>query len=263
MTRHLPPSDLSLLINMENFQTLQTNDSSLSFDNDDNSIQLVSMASSTSVYASSQDTITSLLSLRKRDEDEQKEDKKDKLIINNPLCWAAARGDLISVRALAFDMDSNDKETTDENHHYYNMTPLVFALINEKDNVFRYLLVEGADPNVTFTKDKITTLIYSARNRVCIVPGRKYDQRKADYFDHVTECLLIHQVNVNAKDANGYTALMWVFLAYNPLVSPDNAKRYIKLLEDYGADRKIRNKKTGESSVDIATRLGLVHLFDL
>lgn len=243
----------------------EPNDSSFS-SSGDYSLRTTSVPLSSPVNATSHDTITALLSLkRKRNEEEEEVANEDKkVIINNPLCRAAAKGDLNSVSALIFNMDLNDRETTDENHPYCNMTALVFALVSGKDNVVSYLLTNGADPNVTFTKAKITPLIYAARNRVYVKEESwEFNQDKADYFDHVTKCLLIHQVNVNAKDANGYTALMWVFLAYNPLVSADNAKRYIKLLEDYGADRRIRNKKTGESSVDIATRLKLLDLFDL
>jgi ankyrin repeat protein len=108
----------------------------------------------------------------------------------------------------------------------YKLTPLMLASYEGREEVVRFLLDAGANPNL-LNNDRGTALMNAAFSGNATVVG----------------LLLAKGVNVNIQTSNGFTALMFA--------TEQKATAAVKLLLDAGADISLHNSE-GKTALDIA-----------
>jgi ankyrin repeat protein len=179
-----------------------------------------------------------------------------------PLHYATLHGDPLFVRLLLeYKAYPNAKD-------YEGRTPLHIATWYGHDSVTLALLEYGADPTVTDDMGRTPFInLHAEFLRVLDAMTRSMNPDKRDekgrtilhnlavFCDYylVEHILLSRDVDVNAKDNDGNTAL---HLAVASEIASDEAcLRTAEVLLEHGADPKIKNNK-GKTPIDLARREG-------
>lgn len=177
------------------------------------------------------------------------------ILYSEPICQAAYENDLDKVQKLV----KADPKVVNVKDSFGGDTPLICACRRNNNKVVHHLLYMNADINLTNNKER-TCLHYAVRKRftfldylliVILMPvmliGYIIMVSKTKHNECLIRLLLSAPVNVNATDSKGNTALHYACRM--------KSQNIIPLLLKANADPSLKNKD-GESSIDIAERLG-------
>lgn len=144
---------------------------------------------------------------------------------------AARTGDLKTLTEL-YSINSDTVNALNQNQH----SPLIIAVYNQQIAVAKYLIDHGADVNYQFTQGNA-------------LHGAAYKGYK-----DAAQLLVNYNIDINAKDANGSTPLIYATLfGHNQLA---------KLLLEKGATPLVKDQ-TGSSAYDYAQQLSNEELISL
>lgn len=144
---------------------------------------------------------------------------------------AARTGDLKTLTEL-YAINSDTVNSLNQNQH----SPLIIAVYNQQVAASKYLIDHGANVNYEFTQGNA-------------LHGAAYK----GYID-VAQLLLNYNINVNEKDANGSTPLIYATLFGHTKLA--------KLLIEKGATPLVKDQ-TGSSAYDYAQQLSNEELISL
>lgn len=192
-----------------------------------------------------------------------------------PLTFAVQNCEFKTVKVLA-------EKTNISEQDKFGQTPLHLALSQNKEEIFDYLLENGADINIGGAKGtlKNQTVLYLAVTRGREDLAQKLLERGANpniidseggtvlseacigapVNPEIIRMLLEKGADVNKKEPNGATPL--IYIAANKQTTSDKRTAVVKMLLAAGADKKLKDKD-GATALDWAKSVGNTDIVEI
>ena len=192
-----------------------------------------------------------------------------------PLTFAIPNSEIKTVKFLADNTNISEQDKLGQ-------SPLHLALLQNKEEIFDYLLEKGADVNVGGAKGvlKNQTALYLAVTRGRDDLAQKLLERGANpnIIDSeggtvlseacigapvdpaIIKMLIEKGASVNQKETNGATPL--IYIAANKQTAADKRQAVAKMLLDAGADKKVKDRD-GKTAFDWAKSVGNTDVMEI